>query len=211
MKKIIVKSGDKYGRFKILQEIFEPGRYRKFQCECSCGVIKIVQLDTLRLGKVISCGCYRSENFKKINLRHGYSKRSKRSKIYQVWHSMKQRCQNPKNKSYPRYGGRGIEVCERWQKFINFVEDMKEPQHGQSLERIDNARGYSKENCKWATVWEQAANKRNNRLLTYGGKTQMLAQWGRETGIARDTLSSRIKKGWTPSQVINTPRYARRK
>ncbi|KKL61320.1 hypothetical protein LCGC14_2196500 [marine sediment metagenome] len=143
--------------------------------------------------------------------KHGHNRRGKVSKTYMTWAGMMQRCYNLKDKSYPRYGGRNIKVCARWFEFENFLEDMGEKPEGLTLERVDNSKGYTPDNCKWATIIEQANNKRNNHLLTYKGKTQNLTQWSKETGIHRETLLSRIKKGYTPKEVIEHKKYANKR
>lgn len=117
---------------------------------------------------------------------------------------MLNRCYNVKTKPYPRYGGRGIEVDERWHKFEAFYEDMGEP-NGLTLERLDNDKGYSKENCCWASVKTQQNNKRSNVNLTYQGQTQTLTQWCESLGIQRDRIYYRIAAGWSTERALSTP------
>lgn len=143
------------------------------------------------------------------NTKHGYAGRGKQTKTYMIWGGMIARCTNPKDKSYPRYGGRGIDVCARWRTFENFLADMGEKPEGMSIERIDNSRGYFPENCRWIPLAEQSRNRRNVRLLTFNGKTRNLTEWSKEVGIDRETLLSRIKKGWDAEKVLTTKRYGR--
>lgn len=116
-----------------------------------------------------------------------------KSRIYYAWSSMKTRCTNPKRWNFSNYGARGIAVCERWNDYKNFHEDMAFSYFdGASLERIDNNKGYEPENCKWATNEDQANNKRNNRLIEFNGKRQTLPRWARELGIKSSTLRQRF-------------------
>lgn len=121
-----------------------------------------------------------------------------------TWGTMKQRCINPNNPSHKYYGERGIRVCERWLNYDNFVEDMGErPSLKHSIERIDTNGNYEPSNCRWATLIEQANNKRNNRLVEYGGKGQTLAQWARDLGINRHTLAQRYYTyGWPVERCL---------
>jgi hypothetical protein len=120
-----------------------------------------------------------------------------RSKEFKAWDSMQQRCHNPRNKDYHRYGARGIQVCRRWRKaFLEFYNDMgpsPSPQH--SIDRVNPNRGYYKKNCRWATPVEQQNNIRSNRRITYRGRTQTVAQWGRELGFkSRQALAWRLDR-----------------
>lgn len=115
------------------------------------------------------------------------------TRTYYAWRSMRHRCCNPSNASWANYGGRGITVCERWANdYDAFFEDMGEAPEGKSLERVDVDKGYYPENCVWASDLDQGRNKRNNRLLTYDGKTMCLSEWAEFLGVNMDTLHRRL-------------------
>jgi len=125
---------------------------------------------------------------------------------YQLYRGMIERCRNPKAPNYHNYGGRGIRVCARWEKFEHFLADMGERPPGHTLDRIDNDGDYSKENCRWATNRVQHNNKRTNHPLTFNGRTQTIADWARELGISYYTLNSRVTiRGWSADKALSTP------
>lgn len=135
--------------------------------------------------------------------RHG----QKGKRIYIIWNNMKQRCGNPNATEYTRYGGQGITVCEEWMDFAGFYRDMA-PGYSDdmTLERIDNTKGYCKENCRWATRLEQSRNKRNVPLFMFQGKMRALGEIATIIDIKKDTLYRRIKNyGWSLEEAINTP------
>lgn len=115
------------------------------------------------------------------------------------WKKMMTRCYNKNSKDYVNYGARGITVSEDWKNSTNFLNDMKKDWRlGLTLNRIDNNKGYSKENCRWATRLEQNNNTRKNRYITYKGITKSLSEWSRYLGIKRTTLDMRIREyKWT--------------
>ena len=120
---------------------------------------------------------------------------------------MKRRCNNPKNKRYKVYGGRGIKVCAEWEdSFENFCEWALNSGYSDDLtiDRIDNDKGYSPDNCRWATAAEQNRNYSRNHMITYNGKTQCLADWADEYGIGRSTIIQRIKRGWPLEKLFDT-------
>lgn len=139
--------------------------------------------------------------------RHG----GRRTRVYAIWCCMRARCSNPNNPAYANYGGRGILVCSRWQKFSNFLADMGEPAAGMSLERKDNNNGYSKENCTWADRFSQGRNKRNNVLLTIDGETLPLSSWAERYGLKYGTVHQRIRQGWPAEAAVKTPLVKERK
>jgi len=113
--------------------------------------------------------------------------------IYRAWASMKQRCLNVKNVNYPRYGGRGITICDAWLDFANFYKDMGASQYkGGSLDRVDVNGNYSPTNCKWSTPKEQSNNRRHHRMIKWHGQTRNLTQWGELLGIKSSTLRQRF-------------------
>lgn len=125
---------------------------------CSNG-FKRYYFDNLKAGKIKSCGCLKSENISKKVTLHGKTN----TPIYRIWSSMKKRCLNPNDKGYKNYGGRGISVCDRWvQSFENFLADVGEPPPNCDLDRTNNEKGYSPENCKWVSRSENAFNRRRS-------------------------------------------------
>lgn len=128
------------------------------------------------------------------------------TKIYNKWCSMRERCNNPHSKSYKRYGAKGIRVCAEWDDsfdaFYRWAVDTGYSD-GLTIDRIDNSRGYSPENCRWATTAQQNRNYSRNHLVSYNGETKCLADWAEETGIKAATLLFRIKSGKTLDEVFD--------
>jgi hypothetical protein len=168
----------------------------KYQCDCGNVIYRPASLRGIK-----SCGC--------ITRKHGKA----HTKLYKIWSSMKSRCNNPNDKYYHNYGGRGITVCDRWDKadgFKNFYADVGEPQKGMSLDRIDNNKGYSPENCRWATRKEQQNNTRVNRMITINGTTKTIHQWCDQMGIKYETARRRIDTyGWSVEEAILTPLHGK--
>lgn len=124
---------------------------------------------------------------------------------------MVQRCENPKLEHWERYGGRGIAVCARWRaSVVNFVEDMGLPPNGHTLDRIDNDGNYEPGNCRWATRREQSNNRHDNRMLTFNGRRQTVAEWSRELGLPRKTIDKRLATGRSVSEALSMNRLQRR-
>lgn len=123
---------------------------------------------------------------------------------------MKSRCLNPNNASYKNYGGRGISVCKRWMSFKNFYADMGDRPEGYTLERVDNDKGYSPDNCVWASRFAQSRNRRSLIMITMDGETHPLSVWVERYGGNYATIHMRIAKGWDAEKAIKTPEVTER-
>lgn len=118
---------------------------------------------------------------------------------------MKQRCENPHHAKYSKYGAIGISVCDRWKKFENFLADMGERPEGMSIDRIDGSKGYSPDNCRWATAQQQQENIRSNVFLTLSGETLTISSWAKRLGVNPSNIRYRLKSGWTEDEILRTP------
>ena len=132
--------------------------------------------------------------------------------LYPIWSSMHARCSNPNNHAYHRYGGRGIKVCDAWLDFWQFARDMGDRPEKHSIDRIDNDKGYSKENCRWADTKTQMRNTSDNRWIMANGEIKVLKDWALETGLSEQVIHKRINKhGWSYEDAVNTPVNGSRK
>lgn len=174
-----------------------------WNCLCDCGTeCKVIGKRLLR-GAVMSCGCMKRERMATGNTTHNLRYHPMAGSYYQ----MITRCTNPNSKSYHNYGGRGIIVCDRWRHSLaNFIADMGDRPEGATLDRIDNDGPYSPENCRWATIDEQARNKRCNHLITYNGETLIIRDWELRIGLPPGTLRRRIdESGWSIDRAMTIP------
>lgn len=196
MERVNIK-GDRYGRLTVLDRAENSKRGRtQWLCKCDCGRMTTVTTDRLRGGVTRSCGCLHNEVIARVNYRHGESFHSANTRLYHIWINMRQRCSNPKNGSYMDYGARGITVCQEWDDYLAFKSWAET--HGYSnaltIDRIDNSRGYSPENCRWADHYAQNNNKRCNHAITFSGVTKNLSQWERKLRISKGAFGSYIAK-----------------
>lgn len=216
-RKCIDLTGNKYGRLTVIERsesyISKSGIPKvKWLCKCDCGnTVNVLGVD-LRRGNTKSCGCLNLEkSIEKIshyNKEHKSIHGHRNDRLYFIWESMKQRCNNPNCKEYNYYGAEGKIVCEEWQEFMPFYDWSMANGYADNLtiERIDRKKGYSPDNCKWATRKEQANNRRSNQLIEYKGRTQTMKQWAEEFGINYNTLWSRINKhDWNVTKAFTTP------
>jgi hypothetical protein len=196
-----VRLGDRYGRLVVAGFFYDQKNNRRATVHCDCGTVKAVLTGHLTSGKISSCGCLHREVIKVCNRTHGRSL----TREHLIWKGMIQRCCNPKNPGYPRYGGRGIGVCERWRNsFQDFFADVGEaPSAKHSLDRFpDNDGDYELGNVRWATQEQQTRNTRRNHWLTLRGETLTITDWSRRLGLTNGALIRRIKAGWPVERVL---------
>jgi hypothetical protein len=204
MKTPINESGKRYGRLVVLNYTHSnKDKKACWDCKCDCGNIHNATGKSLRSGKCKSCGCLADETRGDAIATHGYCRGGKRAE-YHVWRSMKERCSNPNNKQYSRYGGRGIKICKRWfNSFAFFIKDMGDkPSPGMTIERINNNGGYNPKNCKWATWSEQQNNKSTTRFLVLNGRKETIKQWSEITRIPYQAIVTRLYRGWSEERTL---------
>lgn len=194
--------GSRIGRLTVLG----PSKRRyHVRCQCSCGAKIVAYESNLRRGKTRSCGSHRQgKGSIRVSVKRGDSSHC----LYQLWRGIINRCYNKQQPHYSRYGGRGIAVCTRWLTFRKFAKDVGPRPQNHSLDRIDNNKGYSPANCRWATYKEQSTHKRvaaNARLVHWNGKCRTLSSWSRQIGIPVGTLTKRFGAGWSIRRAMTTP------
>lgn len=192
--------GQQFGRLTVVSNVTASGRCRLL-CRCSCGNEKIVRLDHLKSGRIVSCGCYQSEIRGQSNKKHGM----KNTRVYRCWCNMKTRCYNPSYIEFDRYGGRGISVCDEWQTFEPFYEWAMANGYrdGLTIDRIDNDGNYEPGNCKWSTQREQALNRRTNAMITHNEVTKHISEWDKEIGATKSgRVRARLNAGWSVADAV---------
>lgn len=197
-------TGQRFGRLIVLAYAYRKPTTRKIRwhCLCDCGTAYIANGNDLHTGNTRSCGCLKREHLGTRARTHGRSN----TREYRIWSCMIQRCSNPHNNEYHRYGARGIRVDERWLDFTHFYHDMgPRPSQRHSLGRKNNDGPYCKENCEWQTAKQQGRNTRNNRMLTYQGETRCLAEWAEHVSLPTSTIAYRLKHGWSVADALETP------
>lgn len=209
MPKLIDLTGQRFGRLTVVARSYVRKGQLFWTCRCDCGKLCDVQGSSLRGGRTKSCGCLHDElALHRLQEADYFRLKDKANKkLHGVWTNMRQRCMNPNNPQFHLYGGRGICICKEWDDYAQFeiwaIESGYAP--GLSIDRIDNDGDYCPENCRWATPKIQSNNQRKTTLLTYEGITQPLSFWADEIGVSRETLKSRVKRGWPMERILGTP------
>lgn len=193
-------TGIKFGRLTAvcIHHSIKSGCYWK--CICECGNETVVRASSLLSGDTKSCGCLKKEML--IHETHGMSG----TRLYRIWNGMKDRCINTNSKYKYRYHDRGIKICKEWlDDFINFYNWAMESGYSDelSIDRIDNDKDYSPDNCRWATAKEQANNKGNNILLLFNDEIKTISEWGDELGIKDGTIRARLNRGWSVEKALS--------
>lgn len=199
-------TGQTFGRLTVVRRVGTSNSKKPtWLCKCTCGNETIVVSPSLLRGVTKSCGCLHKEQMERGNIKHGL----RYTRIYKIWLGLQQRTGNVKNPNFADYGGRGIDVCAEWKEdfmaFYNWAMDNGY-QENLSLDRKDNDKGYTPDNCRWATQKEQCNNQRTNRYITYLNETKTMKQWSEETGIPYSLLAARIDKlGWCIERALTEP------
>lgn len=200
--------GKRFNYFTVLNvDHFDEDKQSWFLCRCDCGKEFLIRGACIKKQK--SCGCMTNKMLSDARKTHGESK----TKLYDVWHLMKERCYRKGHKSYPDYGGRGIIVCDEWKNDYTAFRDWAlrngyDENAGYmecTLDRVDVNGNYEPSNCRWVSMKKQCNNRRNNNWLSYNGETHTMSEWAEITGIAFDTLWRRQRRGWDDERILTAP------
>jgi hypothetical protein len=196
----------KFNKLTAIKLVNKVGYIYYWLFKCDCGKESIIRKLSVTSGRTMSCGCFQKKRTSEASTTHGM----KHNRFYNIWSSMKSRCDNSNNIGYRLYGGKGIKI--EWNNFLEFKSDMYSiylehvknfGELNTSIDRINYNGNYSKENCRWATCKEQSNNRSSNRLLTFNNKTQSLSLWAKELNINYNTLRTRLDRDKLPiSQLL---------
>lgn len=198
MSKRIDMPGMRYGLLVVIKEhsIYKTNNgctKTRWECVCDCGKTKIIEGSIIRAGHTKSCGCLR----KVVTSERKSTHRKSNSRIYNIWRTMKARCNRETCDRYKWYGGRGVLVCNEWNDFSVFNDwaILNGYDDNLSIDRIDLNTGYYPENCRWVNAKVQANNRKNNHLITYYNETHTISEWSDITKINYNVLRSRVRRG----------------
>lgn len=189
--------GRRFGRLTVGSRVWPNVNGNTiWSCLCDCGATSTVSAIQLTSGRTQSCGCLRMDRLLAKIKTHGQS----RTQLHRIWGGMLKRC---RNKDDPRYGGRGIFVCERWHSYENFMADMGKPKKGETLERRDNDGPYSPDNCRWASRKEQGRNTSTTIIVEFGGERMSLSEACERAGLKHHPVYMRMRRGMPFASAIS--------
>lgn len=207
-------TGGRYGRLTVIEAGDRRKNKQYWLCKCDCGNLKEIRGDQLTGGVTKSCGCLKKEQDNKNLITYHYKHKLSKTRLYKTYFGMKDRCYNAKHDSYPRYGGRGIKICDEW---LNDIESFLEwgLNNGYSdeltIDRIDNEGDYEPSNCRWIGVREQSNNKTNNIYTKISNEFLTLAEIAREYNFEYETIRARYHKGDRGESLIRPLLYSRKR
>lgn len=177
-----------------------------WEFKCVCGRFIKKPLSDVKSCKLQSCGCKKNEIIAKKAVTHGFTKHP----LYVVWKDMRARCYNPKDASYKNYGAKGITVCKEWNDnakiFIEWALNMGWNKN-LTIDRIDNTKGYGPNNCRLATVKEQANNRSSNRIVAYKGEKHTVIEWCEKLNLEPAFIYKRLNEGWSVEDTFEVPKH----
>ena len=213
MAKALDITGKVFGRLTVINlSEKRTCNKRHWNCACVCGGVVVVAQANLNRGATKSCGCFHKDRAIQANKTHGMtglggSKQDK--KLFGVWMSMRWRCNSPKDEHYKNYGGRGIKVCPEWGDFAaSYTWALANGyENGLQIDRSNNDKGYSPENCRWVSSSTNCRNTRQNRVFTVLGVTKCLTELAEDYGQPARRVFHRLRLGWTIEDALFTPKY----
>lgn len=194
-------TGQKFNKWTVLERAENSASRNRVMwlCRCDCGVERVVVRHSLTAGISKSCGCHSREVTRALLTTHGMTK----TPLFSIWKGMRTRCHNPNSKAWPDYGGRGIGICERWDKFALFYEDMfPSYSEGMTIERINNEIGYQPDNCKWVPKSEQSKNRRSVIYIDTLQGRMSISDAARLAGVSWFCMDNRAKKKWPIEKML---------
>lgn len=205
MNGLIDETGNRYGRLTVVKRVPDTDRVNRkrtlWLCKCDCGKEIIARGWDLRKGHYISCGCSLHDG-------HGKKHGDCNTRLYSIWHNMRHRCAGAYSSCYYRYGGRGITVCDEWSDSYETFRDWALSNgyaDNLTIDRIDYNGNYEPSNCRWVTIQQQLLNTSRNHFLECDGVRMTVKEWADRIGVKKETIYTRLQRGWTDEQAIKTP------
>lgn len=205
-------TNNRYGKLVAIERSTNISGKTAWKCKCDCGNITYVSTSNLTCNRIRSCGCLKLEKLLERSTTHN----QRHTYLYEVWKGIRQRCKNSKHSSYHNYGGRGIKVCEAWDKsfqaFYDWsyangysTENQKDEKLKLTIDRIDNNGNYEPSNCRWVDRKTQTRNMRTTRFITFNGQNKSVSEWCEIYGIKLQTFNTRIRNGWSIEEALTKP------